>query len=62
MEIFLTEKEDIDIANKVNHLYIYASTVDDQQNIAIEMIKRNPKDIANQEIYTENQVTTSSLA
>lgn len=50
----INEKEDIDIANKVNHLYTYASTVDDQQNIAIEMIKRNPKDMTTRKFIRES--------
>lgn len=41
---YFNEKEDIDVTNKVNHLYTYASIAEDRQNIAIEMIKRNPKD------------------
>ena len=51
---YFNEKEDIDIANKVNHLYTYASTVDDQQNIAIEMIKRNPKDMTTRKFIRES--------
>lgn len=51
---YFNEKEDIDVTNKVNHLYTYASTAEDRQNIAIEMIKRNPKDRTTRKFIRES--------
>ena len=51
---YFNEKEDINIANKVNHLYTYASIAEDRQNIAIEMIKRNPKDRTTRKFIRES--------
>lgn len=51
---YFNEKENIDVTNKVNHLYLYASTAEDQQNIAIEMIKRNSKDKATRKFINDS--------